>query len=540
MNLNLPAADRPTGVPGMILFSYLGQFWKKIFKDSGIIKSVFKGSGEGVAQFYLNYLEWVISVSVTDIPVFHREMWVPIFLKKSEKNTGLGAILLYGEDAEYGPQPYGSQYLPGAEFTYGGFARYNNIYSYPHTSPAVQFQGFICDTPINPSLIQTYGKDFTVRDSTIFFYQDPFDNPAVAKRQILDAAGNPVDEEALLWFSNGLLDYDEVYRNFGAYFQIKIPSSDFYQQLMEKLWFACVNGPSFSVMEAFLAAMGGIPSVIDDTETVQVIDNNSETGELQIMTDRNVYTYPAASNPVVAVGDTVYRGQILTDGIQVLDYSKDKKWWSGESALVLGNALLDISEFQSELVVKNEYVPVTLAGMEGSHYLAEFKVYGSAADVAKFWANVHARELSTDTYLSDLLGVPPAQVINPMDFFFQNIFSNNSCLIRIRTAGIYSTGYFNLMYNWFRKLTPAHVNIFLFIELDADSEPYLLASDLDPIDPYGADDEDKDIYGDPQNIIRAASTDLIESSVNLYTGSTAELTYREGTVNVRQIPSCVS
>ena len=301
---------------------------------------------------------------------------------------------------------------------------------------------------------------------------------------------------------------------------------------MARLWETCISGPSFAVMEAFLAAMGGIPSVIDETEIVQVIENNMETGELQIMTDRHIYTYPAASAAVVKIGAVVRRGQILTDGIEVLDYSKDKKWWSKEAVLVLGSAIMDISEFRSELLVRNEYSPVSIVGQEGGHYLAEFKVYGSPEDVEKFWSSVHARELSTGTYLSELLSVPPTHLINPLDFFFQNIFSNNSCLIRIRTSGVYFSEYFNSMYSWMKKLTPAHVNIFLFIELEAEDEEYTMDLPNNPAEPYGASDL-------PQNIVRASTPDLIESNVNLYTGSTAELTYREGTVNVRQIPECL-
>lgn len=531
---NLPALDQPSGIPGKRLFEFLGYFWKRIFKDSAVIRADLSATGIGVAQYYLNYIEWLNSVSVHDIPVFHRELWNPVVIKKSQKNTGAGAVLKYGDGSYYGPQPYGEKFQAGAEFEYGGFGQFSHITTYPYDGDVTEITGFICDTPVNPATVFLSGKDFVLRDGTLLFLSDPFENDNFARRQILDAAGDPVDEEIILWASNTLFDYENLRRNFGDFFEINIPTSNFYQKLLAQLWDTCRQGSGFSVLEALLATMGGIPFVLSAEETVQIITNRADTGELQIITDKNVYTYPAESEAVVVVGDIVTSGQILTDGIEILDLSKSGKWWLTEDIITLGEGIIDMADFSAELFAKNEFAPVRTTGPDGDgHYAAEIKIYGNSEDVELFWTKVRAREAAAGVYLAEALGVTTetTKLINPMDFFFENFFSNNSCMVRVKTNRMYYPGYFNSLYSWFKRLTPSHVNIFLFIQQDIATETYDLDAELDPDFPIGVSDT-------LQNISRAVTPDLLVSQVNPFTGPNTELTYRQGTVTVRQIPSC--
>ena len=87
MNNTIPLPTQPAADAALV-FSWLGTLWSNLYEDKETIYAYCKGSSLVAAQVYLDFLELFNSFSRQDIPLFHREVWLPLLIRKSQRNLG--------------------------------------------------------------------------------------------------------------------------------------------------------------------------------------------------------------------------------------------------------------------------------------------------------------------------------------------------------------------------------------------------------------------------------------------------------------------
>ena len=107
-NLTTVPATYPSSLPinSTTLFSSLGFFWQKMFKDIDAVEGITEAQADSVIQGYYKLIELVNSYSCYSIPIFEKRRWYPIYIYKSQLNHELyfGEGVLFG--AEIGGNPY--------------------------------------------------------------------------------------------------------------------------------------------------------------------------------------------------------------------------------------------------------------------------------------------------------------------------------------------------------------------------------------------------------------------------------------------------
>lgn len=469
-----PAEDLNRGAQ---LLEQLGSFWATIFDDRTVLQTHLRSSANEQAQSHLDFLEAVASVSRFTVPVFHREIWTLMTIKRSDVESV--PSVYKADDLVYGQQPGTVQGRPeGFVQTYGGRDRPDMVQArMPDNLAKASFtlQNYV----VNPSRVMAYGVDYDVDFDRrlIRFLKDPFEDPMVPRRDIYDAAGNPIDTEIALWVYQGDVDLDLVYIQFGYALGIKLASSDGYKDLLNAFWNQHVTGPNVADMQSYLAALAGAPLVRNPVETVEVIKNEADTK--LIVTNLAVYRAPLTANVLVNVGDTVYAGDILTDAVQIQELSHHAPDYSGLAAVTLSPNFLSGGYF-GELTFHNRRVDVEYLGQDAhNRTVIRFEVTGFPSDVEKFWEDVQNRGTQPGhKTLAELLdtrenpvGQPgplnlPVQ-INSLEFLLDNLMKNNLFIIKVRQASFGSGALGTGLFRYLREIIPPHTTYVVFIELTA-------------------------------------------------------------------------
>ena len=82
------------------LFDWLGSFWAKVYEDPEFIQYMQGGRALRIAQLYLDLLENLKLKDRENAPVFHRERWHPVVIRKSMRNKGSVNLLRLGAETE--------------------------------------------------------------------------------------------------------------------------------------------------------------------------------------------------------------------------------------------------------------------------------------------------------------------------------------------------------------------------------------------------------------------------------------------------------
>ena len=233
--VNVPVRD--FAKTGNTLAEWLGHFWTRIYENIDLVKSSQQGNGLLAAQLYLDFLEYIDLIGRNTVPVFHRERWHPIIIRRSQANTGNANMLRIGMD----PTPViGAQtaagFVQGDIFQIGGHAEYTSSISYPLDDNIADILTCVTNNILSPSSVMIRGTDFLVRENTIFFLRtnDPFANSEYPVRTVTNPDGT-TDEELLLWASDTLFDRDYVYNHIGYVLGIKAQSTEFYQRAINEM-----------------------------------------------------------------------------------------------------------------------------------------------------------------------------------------------------------------------------------------------------------------------------------------------------------------
>lgn len=523
---------------GALLLRQLGSFWTNVFEDKDKLQAFLRGSAHEQAQTHINLLETIASLSRFTVPVFHTENWYLLTIKLSD---ALNVASKYqADDLVYGPQD-GSVVGRTSGFiqNYGGQDKPGVIYApLPDTLADCPFT--LQNLAVFPSKVWVNGVDYDIdkASSLIRFRDNPFLDPLVAKQDLFDSVGQKIDEEIAIWVYKGQFDLTHIYTHFGYAIGLKLESSSDYKNLMNSIWDMYLEGGSVGGMQTLLAAMAGVPTVIDPEETVEVV--YSDPHHQVVITNTRVYKLPLGSTVLVAVGDVVNNGDVLCDAFQVSELSKANPDYSILPAMSLSPSFLSGS-YTGELMFRNATVTLDYLGLdEDNRAIVRFETLGYPGDVEDFWDFVHAQGKLVNGFtdgktLANLLdqrvsptGEPAAlalpTTVNPMQFVIENLMRNNLFLIKIKLGSLSSTALGLEFVKNLRAVIPPHTAYIVYVELSPD---------LETIDLTVVGDEDEPGVQESTSNFTATSTS--DSADEVFTATPGLISYQDGDVILKYV-----
>lgn len=164
-----------------LLTQWLGSFWSEVYEDPDFIADLQNARALRIAQLYLDLLENLKLEDRTNAPVFHRERWHPIIIRKSQRNIGSKGMFKLADDGTVvlGPQTH-EVYPDGTVVTLGGRrVNYRDMVVYPFDAGSEELKGTlscIANNIADASVVLGNGTNFTILDGAIAIAedQDPF------------------------------------------------------------------------------------------------------------------------------------------------------------------------------------------------------------------------------------------------------------------------------------------------------------------------------------------------------------------------------
>ena len=478
---------------GEQLLTSLGSFWYWYFKERDKLATHLRGVGHRRGQTHFDYLEAVNLVSRYTTAVFHTEDWYQLTLRQSDAETVMNVYgqenLIYGSDGQYG-QAQTAEYLfplPSDDF-------FGDLTEMPYT---------IYNRILYPSNTWTFGVEYDIDEDRrlIRFLEDPFDSEYVAKRDVYNDDGELVDQEIGLWVFKGKWDQDDLYEHWSFAVALVAESTELFKDLTNALWDAYAFGSNVEALQKMVAALLGIPLVIEPVEHVE--DVVVESDRNLVITDKHVYEFSLEADVIVDVGDTVLAGQELTDAVTVVDCAANTPDYSELAAVSLDSSYLSGGYF-SELVFENGNVDLEYEGVNSSgKAVVTFRIQGYPADVDLFFDKSMDLALSTgDRTLAELLDLRdnpatqplpanlPSQV-NPLEFALDQIMRNNLWFMKIRTPAIRSDAPGLAFLRHIRPVVPPHTSLLIFVEIAPSTDTMDLSIEGDDDTPGASEEVDR-------------------------------------------------
>jgi hypothetical protein len=485
---------------GNTLTEWLGYFWTRTYENPDFSRSVQQGQGLMAAQLYLNYLE---SLNIRDrngVPVFHRERWKPVILRRSQAGTGSASLLRIGMDPTpvIGPQ-VSPEFMPNTTFTIGGTAAYLDVISYPITG-ITDIATCLADNIALPATVLVRDTDFIIRENTLFFLRvrDPFtlDFP---KRIFLNENGEQ-DEEIILWAADAMIDLDYIYNYIGYVMGVLADSSEYYRTLLNALWDTYNDGTPMGLLYSAIGAILGEPTIIHATETVERIIEEPDVR--LVVTDRHVYrTVPAAPlRDSVVPGAVLNSGEFLTQTVRVYETLDPMKLaavseYGARLRTDVSSMFFDRRLFRAPLQfgigADWELSDITRVGLDANgNPKLQFQLYGDPDDIRVFWETFwdycEQHNLSSETcfsgYIDDIVSPVDGAVygrVAPMEFFMRYFLKTNMFIIVVDRVNLAVTsldrnpiGLLTLL----RDVIPAHVLMIVVEQRIVGGEDYDLST----------------------------------------------------------------
>jgi hypothetical protein len=522
---------------GTLVHNWLGSLWTQLFQDREFLRANNQAQGLLSAQLYLNFTETLNLLNRKEAPVFHRERWRMLTLKRSEQNTGKAVAAQLG--GRYTPKIGAQNEAPfdlGSKVEVGGYTAVAGVTTYPLRDDVVDVVNTIADNIVTPSHVLVRGVDFYVEAGTLVFLGD---NDPFTRGFPVRSVGD--DEEVAIWVSDALIDKDFVFDFAGHVLGLRDVSSEFYAGYLNALWDMYNKGVPLAVFRSGIAAMLGEPFILEAQETVEDIVSGYEG--IQVITDAHVYVVSSNSTlrSSVAVGNTLTWGELLTETIRVYD-NLDPTRLSGDSeygprartdidALFLPAGFFR-TQMRHGLGLTWEIVPITLQGYDANgNPKLQFTVYGSDEDVNNFWEDFWAycedNGISCTScfsgYLRDTL-LPVNNAVwgslSPLEYFLYNFLKANLLIVAVDSDKLSVQGRQAMhLLSMLRDVIPAHVCLFV------------LERRTIPTDEYDMDERVVD------NVLPIYSRAFYETAgVDEY--EKVRLTYGDARPIVRLIPKC--
>ena len=323
---------------GNTLYMWLGSLWRSIHKGDKMIRGLQSARGIRLAQLYLDILEAAKLQDRNGAPVFHRELWHPIVVSLSKRDTAQENMLEVGIDGDVGSQPEGSIYGEGTVFHLGKMANFKDYVTYPIDAEIEGGAVSIVDNIVNPTVMMERGKDFEIRNRSIIFHRDndPLGEASQFERSdipgVLDDNGEEIpDMEAVLWASDVLIDKNYVADHISYALGANAPSSDIVKRIVNAAWSSVASGLTPELINTLIAAMLNIPVIQHDKETVREIyvekDDDGNDMSRIVTTDLGTYrvSLKATLRRRVVPGATLVKGEFLDESVRIYPFLNNVK-----------------------------------------------------------------------------------------------------------------------------------------------------------------------------------------------------------------------
>ena len=504
------------------LYSWLGSFWAEVYEDPDFILDLQHARALRISQLYLDLLENLKLEDRENAPVFHRERWHPIILRKSQRNLGSkGMVKLVGD----GTVVLGSQtheaYPEDTVITLGGReVSYRDMVVYPLDPASADLKGMlscISNSIAGATVTLGNGTNFAILDGAIAIAadQDPFTGvnaDSWPKFEVID--GESVeDEETVLWACDALFDKDFLYTALGYAMQLPTGSSEVYKRVVNAAWNIVASGATPLLVRSLMASICDIPTVKTEGETVE--DIFYANGKCYVVTDKNSYLLSdkAELRRNVRKGKKLHRFDTLDKAIRVYscvtephklpeynDFLDDFDDFTEDvPAMDLPPAFFRTS-LERGFSVSWDDVPVTCVGFDkNGNPKLRFPLEGTADDEDRFWSETWSRYeaagVSMETCLTGVRHDTMFEVgkvcgkISPMEFFMYNLIGANTLIITVRTdtlaedAPLYDPKFFGVL----RGSIPANIRLYVIEHQTIQEDAY----DTDTVE---SDDTDLSAY----------------------------------------------
>ena len=485
---------------GNTLYAWLGSLWRSVHGGDKMVRGLQAARGTRLAQLCLDAIESARLQDRREAPVFHRELWYPIVVRLSRRDTAQENMLEVGIDGDVGAQPAGSRYGEGTVFLLGRLANLRDYATYPVDAKIAGGARTIVDNVVNPKVRLERGTDFEIGKGSIVFRRedDPLGDGSAFDRHdvpgVLDDGGNEIsDMEAVLWASDVLIDRNYVADHLSYALGANAPSSDVSKRIVNSAWGAVTDGLTPAHAKTLLAALLNIPAIQGDKETVRRIfrekDADGNDVATVVETDRGTYrvSLRARLRKDVFPGATLVRGDLLDESVRIypfLDRVSTDVAGGSSSDGSSPDALPAQPPFASPFAVPvEEDVPsVTIppgmlrARTEYGIYAMwdpvevkkdekdrlYFDVGGREDDVRAFWEDVWKKADASGTDLASVLG-PAGAKISPAAFFLRNLVGANTLFVVVDRAQVDDTSMMRdpMFFDMLSAVVPSAIRLFL-------------------------------------------------------------------------------
>lgn len=493
-----PAED---ATDGQYLYRSLGTFWTRIFRDKAMLKGYTLGMAEELIQSYYTLEEVIQQYSIKDIQLYAREKWKPLVIKKSEFNKAPFKFATDG--AVFGIQPANDNYYGGQLFRFG-FPKEtigNAVYSFTPKDKIVKFGG-IANRLIDPSVFLIPGTDVALKDGTIYFNSNLFDNQYIPRAKLIgdlntqatyidDDGKSQEDEFIILWIYHAELDNNDLYNNFGTILDIHLPTSESYKSVLQAIFNLAVEGPTITALRTVFSVFANAPVIIEAEETVEDIYDDAHYN--YVITDKNVYkiALDRELNSAIELNSVLYAGDPITHDVKIVDSTIDHAWWHTEITTnkIAFASHVFAANVKSQLFFENAlrevYLDVTTKHTDSGPVTVRkltFPVLGSPADVEAFQNYVNQEDSVTSEGVikgnqSILIekfqfnkNITASTVINPVDYVLSNFFKNNTLLLNLNFYSDSELQFFFSLLPTVRAYLPPHVYLIIYLKLNLTTD----------------------------------------------------------------------
>jgi len=447
---------------GRTFLTHLGSFWSSIYEGRSTLESVFQAQLDQYLQTRIDLLQMAASLSRFTTPAFNTKLWTRLTIYEDELNN-----------ANIAPRTYGSSTIGNFGSSAGMFGQAATFDRYRFPADKRIHQAYqIVNRPILPSVVMIEGVDFVVSsEGYVEFQCNPFFDSNLRIRQTVEEPGKPSRRAIDLWLFNSAIEIDTLYAQFGYVLGLHATRNLYtYRDLINAFWDSMQQGPTGIYVRQALAALCGVPSVLNSSETVLYILTHPE--RKQVVTDKAVYDFNPKATITVSVGQKVYQGDILCDAVRIVEGPDVLGLSLNElPALTIGPGFLNV-ELQSTLTFNNDDYSVAYY-VNGSETIYQIDgVTGLDADLELFWNFVHEQGKKVGYSLGNALRKTPAvtpnapepavseivTTVNPMKFLVKNLFNTGLlvCLVKTNSMGPYASLKDLVV---MRQILPAHVAV---------------------------------------------------------------------------------
>ena len=458
---------------GNTLYSWLGSLWRGLHEGDGMVRGLQAARGIRLAQLYLNILEAAKLQDRRGAPVFHRELWHPIVVRRSMRDKSQENLLIVGEEGVVGPQTSEEPYGIGTVLKIGKIGAYKNYVTYPIGTEIAGGALTIVDNIVNPKVFMQRDVDFVIRNNSIIFHvtNDPLGEGSAFDRYdlpgIIDEDGKKVaDMEAVLWASDVLIDRNFVSDHISYALGANAPSSAVVKRILNAAWDSVSCGLTPELVRTLIAAMLNVPVIQTERETV--VDIVSKDVFTTVITDHGEYRISQKARLIkgLHIGSILKRGDFLDESVRI--YQNLNTPHKSPFSIPLEQDIPSVTLPPALLRAKTEYgVYATwensiVKSHKGRKDRLYFDVGGTESDVESFWEDIWKSAEENGVKMESLIG-SEGSVVSPAWFFLRHLVGANTIFIVVDKSQIDDASMMRnpMFFDMLSSAVPSAIRLFL-------------------------------------------------------------------------------